>query len=177
MRKSFLMLFATLLFAALPAFAQHGNHGGGHSSGGGRATGGHESHNSGTARNASNSSHGSRGEQREHHDLSNQRHEGYHFNRGGSARGNWRGDRYDHDYFRSHWGAEHRFYWGHCNWWGPRFVVGSYFWYGGGYWVIVDEIPYDWYDDEVYVEYVDGYGYALINPTFPGVYYHVGVRF
>ena len=37
--------------------------------------------------------------------------------------------------------------------------------------------PYDWYDDEVYVEYVDGYGYALINPVFPGVYYHVGVRF
>jgi|SRR5271157_720720 len=177
MRKTFLMLFATLLFAALPAFAQHHGGGGSHGGSGGRASGSHESHNSGTARNASNASHGSRGEQREHHDLANQPHQGYHYSGGGAARNYWRGDRYDHDYFRSHWGADHRFYWGHCNWVGPRFVVGSYFWYGGGYWVIVDEIPYDWYDDEVYVEYEDGYGYALINPTFPGVYYHVGVRF
>lgn len=171
MRKFLLMLAATLAFAALPAFAQHNHGGASHGgNGGGRiSSGGHEQQ------------HAQRGEQRgrevEHHDVARQPHAGYHYSGGGASRSYWRGDRYDHAFFASHWGHDHRFFWGHCNWWGPRFVVGSYFWYGGGYWVIVDEVPYDWYDDEVYVEYVDGYGYALINPTFPGVYYHVGVRF
>jgi len=169
--KSLWMLFATLLFAISPAVAQH--HGGGSahgSSGGGHAVVSHESHAAPVQHNG-----GQRG-QVEHHDLRNQPHAGYHYS-GGGARGHFVGGRYDHEFFASHWGVNNRFYWGHCNWWGPRFGVGSYFWFGGGYWVIVDEIPYDWYDDEVYVEYVDGYGYALINPTFPGVYYHVGVRF
>ena len=174
--KSLWMLFATLLFAITPAVAQHG----GHASGGHASFGGHETHGVQQRGNGERANAGVRqrgNEPVERHDLRNQPHAGYHYDRGGPARNYWRGDRYDHDYFRSHWGYDHRFYWGHCNWWGPRFAVGSYFWYGGGYWIIVDEIPYDWYDDEVYVEYVDGYGYALINPVFPGVYYHVGVRF
>lgn len=181
----FLMLFAAFAFAALPAFAQHG---GGHASGGhgGSFGGSHaigrsapaparESHNSGTARNSSNQSHGSFVE---HHDVANGPHAGYHYSGGGAARSYYHGGQYDHEYFNSHWGAGNRFYWGHCNWYGgPRFGVGSWFWFGGGYWTIIDTVPFDWYDDEVYVEWVPGYGYALINPTFPGVYYHVGVHF
>jgi hypothetical protein len=158
--KSLWMLFATLLFAISPAVAQH--HGGGSA----HASSGHVE------------SHGSAPVVHERHDVANAPHAGYHYAGGGNARAYYNGGRYDHEFFSAHWGYNNRFYLAHCNWYGgPRFGVGSWFWFGGGYWVIVDEIPYDWYDDEVYVDYVDGYGYALLNPTFPGVYYHVGVRF
>ena len=118
MRKTLLWMFSTLLFLTLPALAQHGGHAsGGHSSGGGGFHGS-QSHGSAQPQRGGEQRGGqARGEQREHHDLSSQRHEGYHYSGGGAARGYWRGDRYDHDYFRAHWGYDHRFYWGHCNWW------------------------------------------------------------
>jgi hypothetical protein len=172
MRKTMYLLLASLLFLTLPALAQHGHASGGHGSYGGSSHGFSGSHAA-----AHGGSAPAKGGYTEHHDVANGPHAGYHYSGGGAARNYYRGGRYDHEYFNAHWGAGNRFYWGHCNWWGPRFGVGSYFWFGGGYWTIVDPIPYDWYDDEVYVDYVDGYGYVLINPTFPGVYYHVGVRF
>lgn len=163
MRKILLWIFSAFLFTTLPAFAQHG----GHASGGGRGfSGGHQVHSevrSGGAR-------GYRGEGRE------TAHYGYHYSQG-SGRAYWHGGRFDRDYFVGHWGVGNRFYFGRCNWWGPRFGVGSYFWYNGAYFTIIDPVPAYWYDDEVYVDWVDDYGYVLINPTFPGVYYHVGVRF
>jgi hypothetical protein len=181
MRKTLLMLAAAFLFAVSPAFAQHGggHASGGHGFGGGSHAVSHESHNSGTARNASNASHGTReqGGYVEHHDVAGAAHAGYHYSGGGYARNYWHGGRYDHEYFAAHWGYGNRFYMGHCNWWGPRFGVGSYFWFGGGYWTIINPIPVDWYDDEVYVDYVDGWGYVLINPLYPHIYYQVGVRF
>jgi hypothetical protein len=180
MRKTLLMLAAAFLFAVSPAFAQHGggHAGGGHGFGGGSHAASHESHNSGTARNASNASHGTReGGYTERHNVTGAPHAGYHYSGGGYARNYYHGGRYDHEYFSAHWGYGNRFYMAHCNWWGPRFGVGSYFWFGGGYWTIIEPIPPYWYDDEVYVDYVDGYGYALVNPVYPGVYFHVGVRF
>lgn len=173
--KSIWMLFATLILATLPAVAQHHSNGGGHANTGGHETHGVQQRGNGERPNAGVRQRGN-GERTEHHDVAGAPHAGYHYS-GGGARGHFVGGRYDHEFFQSRWGADHRFFFGHCNWWGPRFGIGSYFWYDGGYWVIVDEIPYDWYDDEVYVDYVDGYGYALINPIYPGIRYHVGVRF
>jgi hypothetical protein len=172
MRKIMFWLFSMFLFITLPVFAQHGGgHGGGGSHGGGSHGGG--SHGGGGGYHGGGGSHGG-GHQ------GGQRGGESHGQRGGSrgeARGHFNGGRFDHEYFRGHWGDGNRFYWGRCNWWGPRFYVGSYFWFNDAYWTIVDPIPYDWYDDEVYVEWVDGYGYVLVNPNYSGVYYRVGVRF
>ena len=180
--KSLWMLFATLLFATLPAVAQHGggHASGGHSYGGHAAAPQHESRPA--AAPAQNRGGAARGEQHaEQHGNPGYRvetpHERYHYAGGGAARNYWHGGRYDHEYFVGHWGGYNRFYWGNCNWYGPRFGVGSYFWFNGGYFTIIDPVPPFWYDEEVYVDWVDGYGYVLINPMFPGVYYHVGVRF
>lgn len=174
MRKALLMLLATLLFAALPMFAQHS--GGGHSGGGG----GHA---------APGGGHAAHGGYAEHHgkngkDVSKGKHSPYRYAAGGPAHNYYHGGRYDQEYFGAHWGANNRFYLAHCNWYGGDpfyggnpFFVGSWFWFGGGYWTIIDPIPEDWYDDEVYVDYVDDYGYALLNPNYPDVRFHVGVRF
>jgi hypothetical protein len=177
MRKTLFWFFSLFLFAAIPAVAQHGGHAsGGHFGGSGRSFGSArgEQHERVAAP--------AKGEQRggfvEHHGEGfPATHNGYHWAGGGAARTHWDGHAYDHDYFYGHWGREHAFYWGHCNWWGPRFGIGSYFWFGGGYWTIIDPVPPYWYDDEVYVEWVPGYGYALVNPLYPQVYFHVGVRF
>jgi hypothetical protein len=162
MRKTFLMLFATLLFAALPAFAQHGSHAsGGHASSGGHGFSG-GSHAAGTQSHPATRS-GS----------------GYNYSRGdihGGARAHWVGGRFEDHFFAAHWGAYNRFYFGGCNWWGPQFYVGSYFWYNGAYFEIVDPIDPLWYDEEVYVDYYDG-GYYLVNPFRPGIRFAVRVRF
>jgi len=54
--------------------------------------------------------------------------------------------------------------------------VGSYFWYNDAYFVIVEPVPYDWYDGEVYVDEVDGF-YYLVNPMYPDVMIRLDVRF
>lgn len=177
MRKTMFWLLSMFLFATLPALAQHhGNAGGGRvSNGGGHVAIPHSEPRVSGAQHG-NVQRGDRAGRVERHDPSTFNHRGYHYDDGG-ARAHFNGGRFDHHFFADHWGFDHRFYWGHCNWYGPRFYVGSYFWYGGAYFVIVDDIPDFWYDDEVYVDYVDGYGYALINPVYPGIRYHVNVRF
>jgi hypothetical protein len=197
MRKTLFWLFSMFLFVTLPAFAQHNNGGGGGSHGGGFG-GGHSSVGSGSHSSGGGAAHSTtKGQGQTHGTTRNApngsyrggngyRGNGYHgngYNRGGYGRGygnareHFNGGRYDREYFGSHWGGYNRFYWGGCNWWGPRFGVGSWFWFGGGYWTIIEPIPYWWYDDEVYVDWVDGYGYALIDPLYPGVYFRLGVRF
>src|SRR5208282_5619866 len=160
--KNFLL--ALILFLAVPfALAQHG---GGHASGG-HASGGHAGFNGGHAQ-----VHAPAPAVHEHGGA------GYSYSRGdvhGGARAHWNGGRFEDHYFVSHWGASNRFYWGGCTWYGPRFYPGSYFWYNGAYFTIVDQIPDYWDDGEVYVDYDDGYW--LINPMYPGVRYAVTVRF
>jgi hypothetical protein len=153
MRKIlFSLVFSLLLFAVpIPASAQHG-HGGGRSSG--HSFAGHAPSGYAAPYAAPN-----RG-----------------YNRG-EAYAHFSNGRFDRSYFAAHWGYGHPFYLGNCYWWGPRFYVGSYFWYGGAYFLIIDPIPYDWWYDDVYVEWVDGYGYVLADPVYPGVYFHIGVRF
>lgn len=186
MRKTMYWLFSMILFAALPAFAQHG---GGHASGGGHGYSGHAS--SGGHAQAAPRSGGTRNVQNNHTNVQNNRtvinnHTtvvnnyrggGYGGFRSGEARGYWRGGRFDHEYFGAHWGGYNRFYFGNCVWFGgPRWGIGSYFWFNGAYFSIVDPVPYGWYDDEVYVDDIDGV-YYLVNPSFPGVLIRVGVRF
>lgn len=155
--KNFLL--ALILFLAVPfALAQHGGHGG-HAGGHAGFSGGHAQVHSAPV---------------EHRGGA-----GYSYARGdvhGGARAHWNGGRFEDHYFVSHWGASNRFYWGGCTWYGPRFFPGSYFWYNGAYFVIVDQVPDYWGDEEVYVDYSDG-GYYLINPLFPGVRYGISVRF
>ncbi len=165
MRKILFWLFSMFLFLTLPAVAQH-NHGGGRS-GGGRSSGGN--HNNGN-------NHNRGGGERQHNNVRRGGHESRGQEARGESRNHWDGRRFDRDYFRGRWGRDNHFYWGRCNWWGPRFYVGSYFWYNDAYFVIVEPIPYDWYNDEVYVDEIDGV-YVLVNPLYPGVYFRLGVRF
>jgi hypothetical protein len=79
-----------------------------------------------------------------------------------SARGT---GRIPDDRFRANFGSGHRFHIGT-----PQMVGGySRFQYGGFWFGFVDPWPATWYyDDDVYIEYVDG-GYYLFNPYYPGV--------
>lgn len=188
MRKTLFWLVSTLLFA-LPAVAQRGQQRQQqqqHQTFGVRQQGNGERPNVGV-RQRGNDRHQDRRDNRHQRDdrtFTSREHEfhndhemrGYHWG-GGHVRDHWDGRRFDNDYWGRHWGRDHRFFWGHCAWYGPRFYPGSYFWYNGVYFVIIEQVPDYWYDEEVYVEYVDGYGYALVNPLFPGIRYHIGVRF
>lgn len=96
---------------------------------------------------------------------------------GHEARDRWDGRRFDHDYFRGHYGRDHVFFWGHCGWYGRPYYVGSRFQYGGAWFVIVDPLPDYWILDDGY--YIDEYGdeYYIINPLYPGVRVRVSVYF
>jgi hypothetical protein len=164
MKKFLLTLLVSLFLCLTPAFAQHGHAGGGGGYHGGGFHAAPAQH-SNPSRGEAHGAYQRGGVQGEHNDH-------------GVARGFYRGGRFDHEFFGSHWGYGHRFWIGNCVWYGgPRWAVGSYFWFNGGYWAIVDPIDPLWYDDEVYVDWVDGYGYVLVNPYHPGVYFRVGVRF
>ena len=180
MRKLLFSFIAFLMLLFTPAaFAQHGGHAGGGSHGGGSHQAS-QPHNGGQRGGGERQAHNEqRGERRGGGERHEQRGEARGEARGRSeAREHFNGGRFDHEYFRGHWGEGNRFYWGRCEWFGgPRFGVGSWFGFGGGYWSIVEPIPYWWYDDEVYVEWVDGYGYVLVDPNYPGVYFRVGVQF
>ena len=167
--------------AAVPAFAQ-----GRRGNGGQRGNGGGNEH----ARVERQPRHDNRGRGIERDDHINGRgaerdfhrdHDrgGYHWGaRREEHREHWDGRRFDHEYFESHWGRRHPFYWNHCGWYGPRWVVGSYFWYDGVYFEVIDPIPPYWYDGQVvivYDEYCDCY-YA-VNDAYPGVRIHIGIRF
>jgi hypothetical protein len=81
------------------------------------------------------------------------------------------GGRIPDDKFRAHFGREHTFRIGH-----PTVVGGQPRFQYGGYWfVMVDAWPAGWgYEDEVYVDYIDGV-YYLIDPQHPGVQIVVNV--
>lgn len=91
-------------------------------------------------------------------------------------RQHWDGRRFDSPFFETHWGYRHRWYWNRCEWYGPRYAVGSYFWWDGVYFVIVQPVPVYWYDDPVTVIYVDD-GYYIVDPVRPGVRIAVNIRF
>lgn len=159
MRKILFWLFSMFLFLTLPALAQHNRGGGGGHNGGGHSSGGN--HNGG---------------ERQHNNVQRGRRENRRHEARGERRNHWDGRRFDRDYFRGHWGDGNRFYWGRCNWWGPRFYVGSYFRYNDVYFVILEPVPDYWYDDVVYVDEI-GNEYVLVNPLHPGVYFRLDVRF
>jgi hypothetical protein len=77
------------------------------------------------------------------------------------------------DRFRANFGREHRFHIGR-----PVVVEGAPRFQYGGYWfVFVEPWPEGWgYDDEVYVDYIDG-GYYLLSPVHPGVQISINVVF
>jgi hypothetical protein len=75
--------------------------------------------------------------------------------------------------FRANFGREHRFHIGR-----PVIVEGAPRFRYGGYWfVIAQPWPAGWgYDDEVYVDYVDG-GYYVLSPVHPGLRIAINVVF
>jgi hypothetical protein len=187
MRKT-LVLLAMFAFAATPILAQgHGNHGGQRGGNGGSREQ-HGSSNQHAQRQPKQDNRGrgverddhinSRGAERDFHRDHDRG--GYHYSDRdrGDIRRHWDGRHFDHEFFESHWGYGHRFFWGHCGWYGPRWGLGSYFWYDGLYFEIVDTIPYDWYDAEVAIIYDPVCDcYYAVNPVYPGVRIHVGIRF
>jgi hypothetical protein len=192
MRKT-LVLLAMFALAAVPAFAQHGHGNGGNrgGNGGNRGGGGREQHGSNASHAQRQPKQDNRGRGRERDDHINGRgaerdfhrdHDrgGYHFSdrHRDDFRRHWDGRRFDHEFWESHWGYRHPFYWGHCGWYGPRWAIGSYFWYDGLYFEVVDEIPAYWYDGQVVIVYDEACDcYYAINDAYPGVRIHVGVRF
>lgn len=162
--KRLLLIIAMVLFTITPTLAQH------HSNGGGQ--GSHQMHQSAPrAEHQAQPKQEQRDERREIHGGSGpERHER------GDLRRHWDGRRFDRDYFGEHFGREHRFYWNSCLWYGPRFYAGSRFFFEGAWFVIGQPVPWFWYDDEIYVEYIDG-EYFLVDPLYPGVYIRVNVAF
>ena len=75
------------------------------------------------------------------------------------------------DKFREHFGREHHFHMSR-----PVIVEGApRFQYSGFWFVLLDPWPAAWsYDDDVYIDYVDG-GYYLCDPVHPGVQIAVSV--
>jgi len=149
--KKLALIFAVLMAFSLPALAQHRGGGGGGHWGGGR-------------------------EPHEHTQAIRQYHQAYRGHGSPEIRDHWDGRRFDRAYFGAHWGYGHQFYWYHCRWWGPRFVVGSRFYYGGAWFMIVDPIPDYWGDGYVYIDDIDGV-YYLVNPLYPGTHIVVNVVF
>ena len=82
---------------------------------------------------------------------------------------------YRSPYFHDHY-VNRGFRWNSCRWYGPRYHMGSRFWYGGLWFEIVEVVPYDWYDGEVII-IEEGPGYYLYNPRYPGIRISVVVAF
>lgn len=115
MRKT-LVLLAILAFAAIPALAQHNGHGSGNHSNSGHAQAQprHDSQGRGVMRDDHIKD--KRSEKQFHEQHGNG---GYHYGVArGDARAHWNGRHFDHEFFESHWGYGHRFYWNHCGWYG-----------------------------------------------------------
>ena len=188
MRKTLLLAVLSLILA-VPSFAQRGRgNGSGHEQRGNQQREQRHEQRSipprhdDRGRGIMRDDHSWKGDQdRRFHEQEGWGHErrGYHWgapNR--EIRDHWDGRRFDRDYWNEHWGEGHRFYWNHCRWYGPRWYPGSYFWYNGVYFVIVDEIPAPWYGDPVYVVYDEFCGcYYVVDPFYPGVRIHVDIRF
>ncbi len=162
MRKLLFSLFAFLILVLTPAvsLAQHGNHSNGsHGNGSARSTEARGGFRQGTAGSVN------RGEPAQHQQHFKENKNEYRYHEGREARGYWDGRRFDHDYWRGHFGHDHGFYWGHCAWYGRPYWVGSRFWYGGAWFMIVDPVPDFWGDETVYVDEIDGV-YYLVNPLY-----------
>lgn len=178
MKKTLFYLVFALLLVVSPAFAQHHGGGSSHNNGGSHNSGGHaqsQPHHDNEGRPVQHEN--PRSEQQFHQ---NNPRAGYHY--AGQPRGvyaqHWDGHRFDHGFYESHWGYGHPFYWGHAGWYGPRWGIGSYFWFNGVYFTVVDPIPVGWYDDSISIVYDDGGDcYYAVNPRYPGIRIHVGVRF
>ena len=155
--KKLLWIFPVLLLFLTPAFAQHGRQQGGERRGGEQ-----RQRFDREPREHKQQVREHRDEYREHRD----RDRGRDHDRGFERRDRWDGHRFNNDYYNDHFGVGHRFYWHHCRWYGPRFFVGSRFYYGGFWFVIVDPVPDYWGDDYVYIEDIDGV-YYLVNPLYP----------
>lgn len=179
MKKAlFAAIFSILLFA-IPASAQRRGGGGnqhqqrGESRGGGswRSQPRQDNRGRGVEHNYDR-----RQDQRFHE---NQPREGYHYAAPRrDFRDHWDGRRFDRDFFEAHWGYRHPFYWSHCGWYGPRFEIGSYFWYDGVYFDILEPIPSAWWNDDIVVVFDPDCGcYYVVDPLYPGVRVHVGIRF
>jgi hypothetical protein len=188
MRKTLFSLVFGLLVFAFPAFGQgHGNHGGNRGNGGHEQRGGGDRHaqsqprHDNRGRGIERDDHiNGRGAEREFHRDRDHDRGGYHFSNHdrGEFRRHWDGRRFDHEFFESHYGYRHPFYWGHCGWYGPRWYVGSYFWYDGLYFEVIDPIPPYWYDGQVVIVYDEACDcYYAVNEAYPGVRIHIGVRF
>jgi hypothetical protein len=151
--RNFFLALAVLAILSFPAYAQHKGGGSGGSKGGTHSAG---SHNGGQR---GGDHRGDRGGYRG----------GYH----GGWHGGYRidGYRWGHGF-----GYAHPFGWGGVRWFGPRFVVGSRFWFGGFWFTLYDPIPVYWYDGSCYVDEIDG-AYYVVNPAYPGVHIGVGVVF
>jgi len=180
MKKTLFGLVLSILLFAVPTFAQkHGN------GGGGQRGGNHD--NRGHVQSQPQPQHDNRGRGVQHENpraeqqfhQSNPR-EGYHYSNEprGEFQHHWDGRRFDHDFFETHWGRNHPFYWSHVGWYGPRYRIGSYFWFNGIYFSIVEPIPPYWYDDAITVIWDEDCGcYYAVNDRYPGVRIHIGIRF
>jgi len=107
-----------------------------------------------------------RGEQEDKSARQDNRHDRQSEGREGRSGGHIPDDR-----FRANFGRQHRFTIGQ-----PVIVEGSPRFQYGGYWfVIAQPWPAGWaYDDEVYVDYIDG-EYFLLSPVHPGVQIAINV--
>jgi hypothetical protein len=83
-----------------------------------------------------------------------------------SAKHSWDGHHFSSGYFHDHFGNGHRFGWGSVDWDGPRFSVGSSFFFGGVWFGIVQPIPVGWVGDPVYVDVGTNGDYYLYDQKF-----------
>lgn len=181
MRKSIFWLLLFLLPTYVFAQHDHGSNGGGHSGGAVRGGG-----NPGRSQ-VRNGVRPGRSQVRSGNNPGRERGERGGGRRNGEVRGergrerergvvrHWDGHRFDPRWFRDHYGREHRFFWRRCQWYGSPFYVGSYFWFGDTWFVIMEPIPDYWYDGIVYVDEIDGV-YYVVNPAYPGMRFLVVVR-
>jgi hypothetical protein len=166
MRKALFSLVFGVFLTAAPVFAQHGHGGGGRASSG-RSSGGHAQAQPRSESRPAPARPGFNGGSTYHPRTA-----------APEVRSHWNGHAFDRAYFAAHWGPAHPFYWGRAEWWGPRWYVGSRFWFGGVWFSVIDPIPSYWYNDEVTVIYDEDCGcYYAVDPVYPGVRIHIGVAF
>lgn len=97
-------------------------------------------------------------------------------NRG--SRGDYRGSprtrehyhngRFDHDYYVSHFGPGHQFYFSGVYWYGPYGTYGSIFVFDDCGFLLTNNFPPYWPAGTVYIIEVDGQ-YFLTSPGYPGM--------
>ena len=159
------MCAATLALAVgatTPLYAQHGDHDRDHRGdkdrhedhGRGHGDHGRDRHDFDHGRDHGRGEHRDfREDRRDDHHFEREEHEGHHYGR--------ISDEHYHRYF----GREHRFRIHR-----PLIIAGHPRFQYGGYWFVIGQpLPRGWrYDDDVYVDYIDG-GYYMCSPAHPHV--------